>query len=84
MKKTVDIGVLTRKLIEIEKQKRKIIKSEELPEGFLYFSDSHIVEGTGKFVYSDDLPEGITIGMKDKTIIVGTKKERTAATVRSS
>jgi hypothetical protein len=27
---------------------RKIIKVDELPEGFFYFSDTHIVQGTGK------------------------------------
>lgn len=57
---------------------RKIIKTAELPKGLLYITDTHIVEGTGRIVYVDTLPEGVTIGMNDKTILVGTKKERTA------
>lgn len=39
---------------------------------------------SNKIVYLNALPEGVVIGMKDGTILVGTKKERTAATVRSS
>ncbi|WP_274854857.1 hypothetical protein [Bacillus methanolicus] len=27
---------------------RKILKVDELPKGFIYFSKTHIVEGTGK------------------------------------
>jgi hypothetical protein len=27
---------------------RKIIKVDELPEGFFYFTDTHIVQGTAK------------------------------------
>lgn len=70
MKKTVDVGKVT----------RKIIKMIDLPEGFLYFTDTHIVQGTGKVVYVDDMREGVVIGMKDNTILVGTKKGPTAAT----
>jgi hypothetical protein len=58
----------------VNKLKRKTIKVDELPKGFFYFTDTHIVEGVGQFIYTDHLPEGITIGMKDKTVIVGTKK----------
>jgi hypothetical protein len=43
MKKTVDVGQFVGKM-------RKIIKEAQLPEGFLYFTDTHIVEGTGKFI----------------------------------
>lgn len=27
---------------------RKILRVDELPKGFYYFTDTHIVEGTGK------------------------------------
>jgi hypothetical protein len=78
VKKTVDVAEMTRKLKnEIQ---RKILKVEELPEGFYYMTDTHIVEGTGKFIYTDALRDGITVGMEDGTIIVGTKKGHTAAT----
>jgi hypothetical protein len=30
-------------------KKRKIIELDELPDGFFYFTDTHIVVGTGKF-----------------------------------
>lgn len=32
----------------MEIMQRKIIKMDELPKGFFYFSETHIVQGTGK------------------------------------
>lgn len=34
---------------------RKIIRTDKLPKGFIYFSDTHIVEGTGNVVAIDSL-----------------------------
>lgn len=34
---------------------RKIIKTDQLPKGFIYFSDTHIVEGTGEAKEIDSL-----------------------------
>jgi hypothetical protein len=66
----------------VNKLKRKIVKVDELPEGFFYFTDTHIVEGTGRWFYTDAIPEGVTIGMKDGTIISGMKKAPAATGTR--
>lgn len=38
---------------------RKIIELDELPEGFFYFTDTHMVQGTGKFEAKEQEDEGV-------------------------
>lgn len=40
---------------------KKIIKVAELPKGFIYFSDTHIVEGTGENFIKEEIENGGTI-----------------------
>jgi hypothetical protein len=36
--------------LEMEIKQRIIIKMDELPKGFFYFTDDYMIEGTGKYV----------------------------------
>lgn len=44
---------------------RKIIRVDELPEGFYYITDTHIVEGTGKNIEEVMEHEGLRSEKRD-------------------
>lgn len=44
---------------------RKIIRVDELPKGFYYFTDSYIVEGTGKNLVEVMKREGLRSEKRD-------------------